>query len=165
MKVLDDILQKTEPLIQAIVKSFWSRYDSDPALSYDDLLQEARMAIVQGFKRFKIDPAYGKSSASPSSWVFICVTNHLRGLNGYRPNIEIDEEDICSEAEYNDDLLQEAMTVDNSSGKRCSLEQRHNAAIRIQLTSQRVMQLRKQIVNSWNHELQDILFNEKKEVK
>ena len=152
MKALDDILQKTEPLIQAIVKSFWSRYGSDAALSYDDLLQEARMAIVQGFTRFKSEPAHGKSSASLSSWLFICITNHLRGLNGYGPHIEIDEQED-SEVEYNNDLFDNMLIA----------ESRYNTAVRIQRTPQRVTQLRKQIVNSWNHELQDILFNEKYE--
>lgn len=156
MKVLDNILRETEPLVQAIIRSFRSRYGSDAAFSYDDLLQEARIAIVQGFPRFKSELAYGKSSVSPSSWVFVCVTNHLRGLNGYRPQMKIDEqENICNEAEYNNDLSDNMLIAESSL-----LDERYNTAVRIQRTPQRVMQLRKQIVSSWNNGLQDILFKQ-----
>ncbi|MEA3416253.1 MAG: hypothetical protein U9R02_08890 [Thermodesulfobacteriota bacterium] len=40
------------------------------------------------------------------------------------------------------------------------LDERYNAAVRIQRTLQRVMQLRKQIVSSWNNGLEDILFKQ-----
>lgn len=152
MKVLDDILRETEPLVQAIISSFRSRYGSDATFSHDDLLQEARMAIVQGFPRFKSKPNCS-SSASLSSWVFVCVTNHLRGLNGYRPHIETNEGNIYSEDECHDDLSDNMLITESTL-----LDERSNTAIRIQRTPQRVMQLRKQIVSSWNNGLQDILF-------
>jgi len=155
MIALDNILRETEPLIQAIVRSFRSRYSSDAAFNHDDLLQEAKMAIVQGFPRFKSRPDCS-SSASLSLWVFVCVTNHLRGLNGYTPNIKIDEkEDVCSEAECNNVLSDNVLVAKSSL-----LDERYNAAVRIQRTPQRVMQLRKQIVSSWNNGLQDILFKQ-----
>jgi len=154
VKVLDDILRETEPLIQAIIRSFLSRYSSDVAFNRDDLLQEARMAIVQGFPRFKSKPDCS-SSASLSSWVFVCVTNHLRGLNGYRPHIETNEENIYSEAECHNDLSDNMLIAESTL-----LDERYNTAVRIQRTPQRVMQLRKQIVSSWNNGLQDILFKQ-----
>ena len=78
---------------------------------------------MQGFVRFESRPDC-LSSASLSSWVFVCVTNHLRGLNG-----EIDE---CNDV---------SDTLDN-------------------ISDQRAMQLRKQIVSSWNNGLQYILFKQ-----
>lgn len=154
MKVLDDILREAEPLIQVIIRSFQSQYSSDVAFNHDDLLQEAKMAIAQGFPRFK-SKLDCSSPASLSSWVFVCVTNHLRGLNGYRPHIKTNEENIYSEAESHNDLSDNMLIAESTL-----LDERYNTAVRIQRTPQRVMQLRKQIVSSWNNGLQDILFKQ-----
>lgn len=146
------------PGLEILVRSIASKYQHLTLLSYNDLVQEGKLAALKGFKRWMTNQHENKKTASIKTWTYIYVTSRFKDLAGKKSDVSESEiEAVESENEFAVNLYFPAFS--EKAGFKCILQSRSlasgDAAERLGRTPRRISQIENSLINLWEDEKGD----------
>ena len=144
------------PGLDILVRSIASKYHHLTPLSYNDLVQEGKLAALKGFKRWMTNQQSNKKAASIKTWTYIYVTSRFKELAGKKSRetaLAVSE----SEIEANEFTVNLYFPVSSEkTGFKCILQSQSlssgDAAERLGRTPRRISQIENSLINLWENE-------------
>lgn len=163
---ITSLLHQVDPLIQAIAGSY---RDTISCYDYEDLVQEGRLVVLEALRRY-LKKHVEISPASISSWVFIAVNSRLKQLATNGTNMlschAFDEDNsgdnanraacaqpdagLCRHVSHVSSLTQNNVVTPSLQDFLTT----RDVAVRIDRTTQRVVQLQKDFIKDWEQSLE-----------
>ena len=148
---VSDILNIAQPIVESLALRFVSQYPQN-GVSYEDLVQEGRLAILEGFNRYKERKRGSIWMSAVATWVYACVSTRFKAVMQQTGSDVVTEESDVSDENQDaySDYLEAPGSLGTAAGASAYSLRRQGVSRTVRRTSVRIMQLQNEVSMYWS---------------